>query len=192
MPTEEVYVTERTFDKEQFSLHPLPKGEYEDCHFINCDFSETDLGGSSFAGCTFTSCNLSMVKLAKTAFRDVHFKGCKMLGLHFETCNPFGMSMHFEDCQLDHSSFYQVKMPGTRFRKVQLREADLTEADLSGSVFDDCDLSGATFDHSNLEKADLRGARQYSIDPEINKIRKAKFSMPDVVGLLHKYGIVIS
>jgi fluoroquinolone resistance protein len=42
-----------------------------------------------------------------------------------------------------------------------------------------------------LEKADLRTAYNYSIDPSINKIKKAKFSLPGVVGLLSKYDIEI-
>jgi fluoroquinolone resistance protein len=42
-----------------------------------------------------------------------------------------------------------------------------------------------------LEKADFRTAYNYSIDPEKNRIKKAKFSIFGVTGLLDKYDIEI-
>ncbi|MFA6058534.1 MAG: pentapeptide repeat-containing protein [Taibaiella sp.] len=188
---EDLYIQERTFDKVIFVQQPLATGEYEGCTFNQCDFSGIDLSNVVFSDCTFSGCNLSMVKLAKTAFREVIFKDCKMLGLHFDTCNPFGLSFRFEHCTLNHSSFYQAKIKKTVFNNVQLHEADFTDCDLSQSIFSNCDFSGATFDNTNIEKADLRTSFNYSIDPEKNKIKKARFSIPGVIGLLDKYGIEI-
>jgi hypothetical protein len=42
-----------------------------------------------------------------------------------------------------------------------------------------------------LEKADFRSAFNFSIDPEMNRMKKAKFSRTGVFGLLHKYNIEI-
>ena len=42
-----------------------------------------------------------------------------------------------------------------------------------------------------IEKADFRNSHNYTIDPETNSIKKAKFSLPDVIGLLSKYNIDI-
>ena len=78
------------------------------------------------------------------------------------------------------------------FKGTELRETDFSECDLTGAVFDDCDLGGATFEKTVLEKADFTNARNYSINPESNRIRKARFSMPEVVGLLHGYEIEVS
>jgi uncharacterized protein YjbI with pentapeptide repeats len=58
-------------------------------------------------------------------------------------------------------------------------------------MFDNCDLTGAVFDHTNIEKADFRTSYNYTIDPEINRIKKAKFSILGVSGLLDKYDIDI-
>lgn len=74
---------------------------------------------------------------------------------------------------------------------VQLQEADFTDSDLSQAVFSNCDFSGATFDNTNMEKADFRTSFNYSLDPEKNKIKKARFSIPGVIGLLDKYKIEI-
>ena len=54
------------------------------------------------------------------------------------------------------------------------------------SAYRNYSLAGA-----NLEKADFRTAAHYSINPENNKIKKAKFAMPWVLGLLDKYNIEI-
>jgi uncharacterized protein YjbI with pentapeptide repeats len=64
-------------------------------------------------------------------------------------------------------------------------------ADLSGSVFTNCNLENAVFLGTNLEKADLSSSYNFLIDPEQNKVKKAKFSLVGAVGLLSKYGIVI-
>ena len=72
-----------------------------------------------------------------------------------------------------------------------MNETDFSECDLTGSLFDNCDMAGATFDNSNLEKVDFTTAFNFSIDPEINRIKKAKFALPGVLGLLNKYDIII-
>jgi uncharacterized protein YjbI with pentapeptide repeats len=78
------------------------------------------------------------------------------------------------------------------FRKTVLQEVDFTACDLSSAIFDKCDLAGATFDNTNIEKADFRTAYNYSIDPDKNKLKKAKFSLTGISGLLDKYNIDIS
>jgi uncharacterized protein YjbI with pentapeptide repeats len=113
------------------------------------------------------------------------------LGLHFENCNEFGLAFKFENCQLNHSSFFKTKIKKTIFSNTQLKEVDFTECDLTSSVFENCDLSDTTFDQTILEKVDFRTAFNYSIDPDINRIKKAKFSIQGISGLLNKYDIEI-
>jgi uncharacterized protein YjbI with pentapeptide repeats len=86
------------------------KGEYEGCVFSGCNFANGDLSDFKFTGCTFSGCNLSLVGLNKTTFWRTKFKDCKMLGLRFDTCNQLGLSLSFDSCQLNHASFYRVKI----------------------------------------------------------------------------------
>lgn len=185
------YIEDKIFEKVNFREQPLKIGEYDYCVFRQCDFSETDFSELRFSDCDFLDCNLSLIKLMKTGFRDISFKNCKMLGLHFDNCLEFGISFSFENCQLNHSSFYKTKITKTVFNSSQLVETDFTECDLSSAVFDNCDLTGAVFDNSILEKTDFRTARNFSIDPENNRIKKAKFSISTIPGLLDKYDIEI-
>ena len=188
---ERVFVEHRTLDKVSFREKPLKIGEYENCVFQNCDFSESDISDVKFVECKFADCNLSVAKIRGTSFRDVEFKDCKMLGLRFDECGEFLLSFNFDNCALDHSSFYKLKLKKTVFKDSQLKETDFTECDLSEAIFNKCNLARATFVNTNLEKADLRTAFNYSLDPEFNRIKKARFSLPSVIGLLDKYDLKI-
>jgi uncharacterized protein YjbI with pentapeptide repeats len=99
--------------------------------------------------------------------------------------------MEFESSQLNLASFYNLKLRKTTFNKCELRETDFVNADLSGSQFSECDLNKTLFENSNLSNCDFRSAYNYTIDPEKNKISKAKFSIEGVSGLLSKYDITI-
>ncbi len=187
----QVFIQDQTFDKINFTEKPLLKGEYENCIFTNCNFEETNLTEFKFIDCEFRDCNWSLVLLHGTVLRDVKFIDCKMLGLQFESCNDFGLAFSFENCQLNHSTFFQMNIKKTIFRNCQLREIDFSESNLTNVIFDNCDLAQAIFINTVLEKADFRTAYNYSFDPENNRIRKAKFSILGITGLLDKYDIVI-
>lgn len=127
-----------------------------------------------------------MVKIVSAAFRKVIFRECKMFGMPFNDCNEFGLSFSFDGCQLNNSVFYK-----TSLKKTVFRNSRLTEADLSGAVFGNCDLSGAVFERTNLEKADFRTSYNYSVDPSLNRLKKARFSLSEVHGLLRHLDIGI-
>jgi uncharacterized protein YjbI with pentapeptide repeats len=114
-----------------------------------------------------------------------------MMGFRFDTCNDFGFSVEFENCILDHSSFFKKKLRNTKFANSQLMEVDFTGSDLTSSKFTECNLTRSVFDNTIIEKADFRTSFNFSIDPENNRIKKAKFSLTGVSGLLDKYDIEI-
>ncbi len=185
------FVEETTYERKKFSKEPLDKGEYENCLFKQCDFSKADLADIRFTECEFLECDFSLALLTKTALRDALFKGCRILGARIESRDEMGLSISFDNCQLDNTSFYKAKTKKPVFRDSRLHETDFTECDLSNALFDNCDLSGAVFDNTDLEKADFRTSRNYIIDPENNRIKKAKFSLYGLSGLLGKYDIEI-
>jgi uncharacterized protein YjbI with pentapeptide repeats len=82
-------------------------------------------------------------------------------------------------------------MKSTAFTGSKVRECYFTNTCLNSANFDGAELSGTTFHNCDLCKADFSRATQYSIDPSANKIKKAKFSLPEVVGLLQGFDIII-
>ncbi len=186
------YTEGQTFEKIDLTATQFTKGEYEECTFISCNFSGADLSSTRFTDCTFRECNMGNAKFGGTVLNNITFIGCKLLGLHFGDCDRVIFSVSFSDCILNYSSFFKMPLKKTMFRNCQIHEADLTEADLSAATLDNCDLHKTVFERTNLEKADLRTAYNYSIDPEKNKVKKARFSVQGLPGLLHKYDIVVS
>ena len=185
------YHYDEQFERLNVVDQPLLVGEYEECVFSHIDFGGANLTDFNFSGCVFEHCNLSGVRLDGAILRDCQFHHCKMLGLRFETCNTLIFSVSFADCLLDHSSFYQLKLKKMPLQRCSLKEVDFTEADLTEVKFLDCELLDALFDRSHLEKADFTTARHYRIDPNTNNIKKAKFSLDGLPGLLSSYNIEI-
>lgn len=181
----------KNYQGKDFSIKDRSIREYENCTFSQCNFSSADLSDQIFIECTFDNCDISMAKLSNTAFRTVKFKACKLLGLHFEDCNKFLLSMEYEGCLLNLSSFYKLPLKNTLFKDCSLHEVDFTESVLTSSKIINCDLAGAIFENTILEKADFRSSFNFSIDPERNRIQKAKFSLTEITGLLDKYNIEI-
>ena len=82
---------------------------------------------------------------------------------------------------MKNSSFNGSKLKDSHFTNTTLKGTDFSGVDLSGTVFHNCDLCNADFSSST----------QYDIDPRTNKITKAKFSFPEVAGLLRAFDITL-
>jgi len=181
----------KTFEKVIYSGKEVRNKEFEQCTFKDCDLSDSVFSNNRFTECVFIGCNLSMTKLSGSSLRDVTFKQCKLLGVNFSECEDFLFSVQFEGCILDYASFMKKKMTKTKFIHSSLKQVVFSQANLANSVFDHTDLADAVFNGTELKEADFRTADNYVIDPELNNIKKAKFSLHGVVGLLTKYGIRI-
>jgi fluoroquinolone resistance protein len=186
------YFENKSFENIDFSKEPLAIGDYEECTFTRCDFTEAILNEFAFIECKFIGCNLSNAKVESASFRGVSFSSSKLIGVDFSVSNSSMISVRFEDCILDYVSFARLPLKKTEFHNCSLIHAFFDDADLSSSKFIGCNLENAAFGKTNLEKADLSTSYNYIIDPENNRIRKAKFSLPGLPGLLTKYDISIS
>lgn len=178
------------FTNQKFqSLTALTPGEYENCTFIDCQLPGADLSGFVLDHCQWIYCDLSMAIIKGTSIRENFFDGCKLLGIHFEDANPFSISFHFKVCILNYASFFQMKIPGTKFEGCQMAEVNLEEADLRRSGFRECHLLNASFDYARLEEADFRTAYDFRINPVRCKLQGALFSRNNLEGLLNQFGI---
>lgn len=186
-----IYENGKSFSSKDCKPEQIEKGDYEECEFIGLDFSNQNWSDYKLSNCDFVECDLSNVKLHQTAFRDVNFKNCKMIGLNFEDAHSFNISFKFEDCVLDHSSFYQLDIRKTIFTNCSLKEVDFTETNLSNSFFNNSNLIDAVFDRTILDNANLKNALHFSIDPNKNQLKKTKFSKDNLSGLLNQLSIII-
>lgn len=182
---------EKKFDQIKYNGTTLNNQEFELCIFNNCDFSETIFYNVVFIDCQFNDCNFSIAKINDTALRNAIFLRCKMMGVIFDKCHPMLFTVQFTDCILDYTSFAKLKMKQTNFEGCSIVESQFVETDLTGSRFGNCNLFRTAFQQSILEKVDFSTSINYSIDPDQNRMKKAKFALAGLPGLLEKYGIVI-
>jgi uncharacterized protein YjbI with pentapeptide repeats len=101
------------------------------------------------------------------------------------------LSLKFKKCLIDTSNFSDLDLKNTLFQECVIRDTYFTTTNLTGSNFEGSDLRGSTFHNTILCKANLQGAINYSIDPSTNKLKKAKFSTPEVLNLLNHLDIII-
>lgn len=170
----------------------LQMATYENCIFKSCNFERADFSSYKFIDCIFDNCNLSLITQENIAIQDCSFKHCKILGFPFFKANTFNLSFSFDNCILDHSSFQGLKIKKTSFVNCSLKEVDFENTDCSQSVFDNCNMERALFYQTNMVNADFRTAYNYTLDPEFNMLKGAKFSLDGIPGLLHKYKIKIT
>jgi uncharacterized protein YjbI with pentapeptide repeats len=72
-----------------------------------------------------------------------------------------------------------------------MMETDFTEADMTDAHFHNCNLDRAFFSRTILKNADFRSSYNFTIDPDNNNLKKARFSVQGLPGLLAKYDIRI-
>jgi fluoroquinolone resistance protein len=182
---------DKTFTKLNAADNALGSDTFENCRFLNCDLSAANLAGKVFIDCRFEDCNLSLADVANAGFQNISFKHSKLSGVNFAKSRDFLFETHFENCILDNAIFFRKKNKKANFKDCSMVETDLTEADFTDAKFDNCNLNRAFFDRTILKNADLTTSYNFVINPDNNDIKKAKFSVQGLPGLLSKYDIQI-
>lgn len=185
------FVADTHFKNEKFHQNPLTKADYEECVFEGCQFQNGYLDNQNFVDCTFKDCDLSNTNVANTIWNNVQFESCKLVGVSFDKSETTFLTIAFSQCNLTLAIFYELSLQKTDFSGCNLSQADFTSTDLTSSNFTDCNLDNTLFENSILDKADLSNAFNFNINPEINSLKKTKFSKEELIGLLKKYDIVI-
>jgi len=185
----ERHYADRVFEEETLEGGLLEEIEYLDCRFERCCFASSSFRKCRFVGCTFDACDLSLVKWEGSSFSAVRFEECKAIGIDWTLAAwPLVVmpdAIAFFGSAINHSTFLGLKLPGRTVVDCVARGADFREADLSEADFSGTNLEGTLFASTNLSGADLSRARNYRIAPAENRLRGAKFSMPEATSLLY-------
>lgn len=185
------YLIDQEINNNIYGIHDIMYKDYERCTFINCDFTQCDFLGVAFTDCVFISCNFNDAKINYVSLRDAVFTDCNFSSVNFSMVDALLFSVEFKDCILDYAKFYTLKIKGTTFSNCSLTAVDFMSTDLTGVIFDNCNLHKAVFVDAIANKADFTTSYNFSIDPERNELKKAKFSQAGLKGLLEKYDIIV-
>ena len=185
------YIIDAKINGRAFGREEIMYKDYEQCTFTECDFTECDFLGTAFTDCIFISCNFAEAKINYVALRDAMFTDCNFTGVNFTMVDALLFKVEFKDSILDYAKFYTLKIKGTVFTNCSLTAVDFMKTDLTGVIFDNCNLHKSVFVDAIANKADFTTSYNFSIDPEKNKLKKAKFSQAGLKGLLGKYDIIV-
>jgi fluoroquinolone resistance protein len=184
---------ETAYYKEKFTALSWEKEIADSIRFEECTFSECRLIECKFEKCVFIECKfekstVSAINPTGSRFLNPNFILCKVMGFDWAKAAKL-QELNFNECHLDYSNFSSLQLPKIRMTKCSAKEARFVESDMSDGVFTDTDFQGSTFFKSNFSRADFRRAKNYEIDIKNNTLKKARFSMPEVLSLL--YGLEI-
>lgn len=187
----ESYNEDKVFKLLDLSNLSFSDSFFVNCIFENCTFINSVWRNTKFQSSTFTSCNINFTKLEGSFLQDVTFNECKLVGIEFYKCNKIFfcinikqsalLNCNFSDLGMKRASFYKSRVEECYFTGTQLEEADFIDTDLKGSIFHQC----------KLDKADFRNSKNYFINLQVNTVKKAKFSYPEVMNLLKSFDIVV-
>jgi len=173
-----------TFKGLKLSEVDLMGRTFDDCEFSDCEFFDCSFRNAAFSECVFNNCNLSNISLTQTKIGEVLFVECKLVGLNFSGCNKLLFSIKLDKCIVQMCNFSGLKMNDFSFAGSEFKDCDFYEVNLSSADFTKCNLEGSLFELCDLSEADFRMATNYTISPNQNKLKKAKFSMPEVLSFL--------
>ena len=165
--------------------------EFYDCTFKNCACIENDFIGCRFVDCVFEECDLSIVKVKRCVFRGVTFKDTKIIGVNW-TESAIPVSVDFFDSVISYCNFMGLNLKGIRIIRCTAKEVNFVETNLTQASCKFTDFSGSQFLNTNLTRADFSDAKNYSISPDSNLLKKTKFSLPEAVSLLQNLDIVLT
>lgn len=177
-----------TFSGLSLSGERLESVRFEECAFVDCRVVDSRFRDCAFIDCEFKGSVLSAINPAQSRFLRPEFFRCKVIGFDWSKAGKLE-GLDFEECQVDFSNFGSLQLAKIRMVKCSAIEVRFTEADLTDGVFTDTDFQGSVFFKTQLIRADLRRAKNYSIDVRTNTVKNARFSLPEAMSLL--YGLEI-
>jgi fluoroquinolone resistance protein len=187
---------DQTFQGLQISGSEVRGCTFSDCVFSRCNLSDIDFENCSFHNCDFRSCDLSLSRVNNCSFIACSFKDSKLVGINWTDAYwPKGRllpTLSFESCLLNHSVFMGLALPKLHIVKCTARGVDFTEVDLIEADCRFTDFANSRFSNTNLSQANFTGATNYTIAAGSNKIKGAKFSLPEAMSLLYNLDIVLS
>lgn len=186
---------DKTFEKLNLSEKDFHQATFENCKLIKCDISNANLTNCQFVDCEFLQCNLSMAKINDCLFNNVIFEESKCIGLNWSYAHwpqvKLLSPIQFYHCDISLSSFFGLSLKEITVENCKAHEVDFREADFSDANLSFTDFLGSQFIRTKLISADFTESTNYNIDIELNEIKKAKFSFPEVTSLLKSLDIQI-
>jgi fluoroquinolone resistance protein len=187
-----------TFSKLDRAGEGLSSLLFEDCLFTGCRLEGALVENCQFSGCRFEGCKITAPKFRATQMLSCDFADCALSGVDWSALldeRKRGMGFlpfdSLRGCSLRHCVFFGLDLKGFQFAGADLSGSFFDGCKLEEASFAGCRLQGTSFAQNDLRGADFRGATEYFFSLEGNRVKNAKFSLPEAVNLLAALGVVI-
>ncbi|MGD0006361.1 MAG: pentapeptide repeat-containing protein [Anaerolineaceae bacterium] len=195
--------SQREYSSQEFKKLTLKSAQviqkdFMGCTFLKCNFSETLFQECRFHECKFRECDLSLANLKDSTFNSTRFEDSQIIGVDWTQTawakNKFIVfkPVDFSDSVLNHSTFSGLKMKQIQIMRCIAHDVSFEEADLTSANCTFTDFNSSRFMHTNLTEADFTGATNYTIAPQLNVLKKTKFSLPEAMALLYGLDIILN
>lgn len=158
------------FQNVAFRGTSLPKSEWTDVRFDNCDLSNIDLNGAIMHRVTFHECKLLGMDLTEATLRNVLFDEC-----------------YGDYAVLRFSNTKQVK-----FEKCSLAKADLSNMTHAQTSLHECNIDGVQFAQTKLRGVDLSNCDFASLSVNIEDLQGCMISPLQASSFATMFGLVVN
>jgi uncharacterized protein YjbI with pentapeptide repeats len=124
---------------------------WKDVRLENCDLANLQLRGMTLVRVEFINCRMTGFRAGEADCQDVLISEGDQRYSQFRFSHF--QSSEFDTCNFEDADFYGTDLSGSRFRKCNLRNAEMGKVKLV-----DADLRGSVVEGMQLNAEDIRGA----------------------------------
>jgi uncharacterized protein YjbI with pentapeptide repeats len=159
--------------------------DYDLCHFDGTTERDGDVGSSRFTECAFENVQFEELRLRRTKFTDVWWRGARVLTADFA-------ESEWLDATVLSSAFAGVQAFETQLRRVVFQRCKLDAVNLRGAhlqevVFEDCILRDIDFTGARMLEVAFPGSALRSSKFAKSKLAKVDFRDATVLEVVDGY-----
>lgn len=143
-----------------------------------------------YDNCTFIDCDFSNINITDASFLNTQFIGCKMIGITIDY--TYLKNTIFKECKMDLFSICDNTIINVKFINSSLKEGKLYNNKLSKNsyIFENNDMSNISI-NDNLNKVSLIGNNISGINININNIKGSIISSDQAIILCSLLGVKV-
>ena len=170
-----------------FSLLELSESRVEGCRYTACDFSRASFADVAFSGCDFSNSDFS-----EANFTRCTFSSCKFTGANFTAAVLARTEL--SDSTLSYASLAKARLTDVLARADDFSHADLSEARLARTVFDDVRFTGTSFFRTSLAGIDFTTCQLADIvlSDAMGELKGCRMDLYQAAGIAQRLGVVIA
>jgi len=162
---------------------------FDQIHFNNVTFTETELPFSQWLDVIFDNCDLSGAKLNGARLNRVEFRNCKLSGTNFD--RAVMQDVTWKDCQAPYILCYLTNLRDVQFDNCLLKGANFIDVSQDNLQFGNSDIEDVQFTGTSLRNVDLSRSRFNHLHLDEEELRGAVIAPEQAAGFIEVFGVIV-